>query len=117
MARTFLTDSPIQLRTVHSKTRDAGQLARRKLIATFFGTAITAERRGLIFIVTTSLAAEGVRTVVATTSITPSQPAQMGASHESFRVAVSCSSRDGSRTCSCDTKCHRTEDDCECEDN
>jgi hypothetical protein len=30
---------------------------------------------------------------------------------------VTCSSRDGSRTCSCDSKCHRTDDDCECEDD
>jgi hypothetical protein len=28
-----------------------------------------------------------------------------------------CKSNDGSRTCACETKCHSTDDDCECEDD
>lgn len=40
-----------------------------------------------------------------------------GSRPEVHVAEVSCSSRDGSRTCSCETKCHRTQDDCECEDD
>jgi hypothetical protein len=47
-----------------------------------------------------------------------SPPSQVGPSSGVERVAeATCTSKDGSRTCSCDTKCHSTEDDCECEDD
>jgi hypothetical protein len=57
------------------------------------------------------------RTVVAAIPVGRSSTTQIRAFHQGVSVAVTCSSRDGSRVCQCESKCHRTEEDCECEDD
>jgi hypothetical protein len=80
---------------------------------------------GLLLSVTTSFAGErqnisesmSVRPVVATLSTDLSSPAQITISRDGVLFAdVTCSAKDGEKTCSCKSQCQSSDYDCRCND-
>jgi hypothetical protein len=71
----------------------------------------------LSFAPTAAIAADGIRTIVATISNGASSPPRTSTLHDGFRFAEQkCRSRDGSAVCTCERKCIISDDDCECDD-
>jgi hypothetical protein len=71
---------------------------------------------GLILAPGMSFGAENIRIAVST-PVGGFSPAPTRVPQSGVRLAFTCSSRDGSRVCHCEKKCHVEDDDCDCEDD